>query len=386
MASFEGGRILNLVKIRTVFLIVSLSVVVLFASLVMAGRDRRDDLYRALGNLAQVVHLIHTRYVDPVNLGALGEGLDAGLVEPADSRAAVLDDAEVAAYRTMLNDPPPFGIVLGLRLGTAAVRQALPGSPAASAGLKEWEILEKVQGLPTRGMPLWRVRLLLAAHAKAGKNITMTVFGRNIEEHRQVELSPTVWHPTVATSSEHDGIQVVTITSLPAGAAKKVAVLVGHGPLILDLRHLVWGHEDEAIAVADLFASHGVLGVWKGRRAGSETFEAHPAHRSTVRPVVLVGPDTEGVGEVLAAALNRSGCTVVGTPTAAHADHMMLIHEKGLNLLLPVGHWLTSRDQPIDTDGVVIDEKVKLEGVKKGTDPVLDRGLEIARGHHAKAA
>ena len=373
-------------KIRTVFLIVSVTVVVLFASLVMAGRSRRDDLYRALGNLAQVVHLIHTRYVDPVNLGALGEGLDAGLVESADPRAAVLDDAEVKAYRTLLKDPPPFGIVLGLRLGTAAVRQALPGSPAAAAGLKEWEILEEVQGLPTRGMPLWRVRLLLASHAKDGQTITMTVFGRNIEKRRQVKLSPTLWRPVVATSSEREGVEIVTVTSLLAGAAPKIAALVGHGPLILDLRHLVWGHEDQAMAVADLFASKGVLGIWKGRQAGSQRFDAHPSRSSAGKPVVLVGPDTEGVGEILAAALRRAGCSVVGTATGSHADHMMLIHEKGLNLLLPVGHWLTSTGRPIDTDGVVIDEKVQLEGAKKGTDPVLKRGLELARGRHGKAA
>ncbi|NOZ77808.1 MAG: hypothetical protein GXP48_01255 [Acidobacteria bacterium] len=373
-------------KIRTIFLVVSLTIVVLFASLVMAGRNRKDDLYRALGNLAQVVHLIHTRYVDPVNLGALGEGLDAGLVESADPRAAVLDDSEVAAYQTLLKNPPPFGIVLGLRLGTAAVRQALPGSPAAEAGLKEWEILEEVQGLPTRGMPLWRVRLLLASHVKAGKKIEMTVFGRNIEKHRKVELTPAPWSPSVATSSMDDGVQVVTITSLPRGAAGKIRAILGHGPLVLDLRHLVWGREDQAIAVADFFTSQGVLGIWKGRRAGSTTFQAHPAALPVERPIVLVGGDTEGVGEILAAALNRAGCTVVGTPTEAHADHMMLIREKGLTLLLPVSRWLASNGKPIDADGVVIDEKVDLAGAKKGSDPVLDRGLKLARGIRAKAA
>ncbi len=388
MAPAQGGRVLSLKRIRIVFLASSLVVVVLAASLVVAGRSRKDDLYRALGNLAQVVHLIHTQYVDPVNLGALGEGLDAGLVESVDTRAAVLDDAEVERYKRLVEEPPAFGIVLGLRLGTAAARQVLPGSPAAGAGLKEWEILEKVDGLPTRGMPLWRVRLLFARHVATKKPLELTVFGQNVEKRRQVKVAVARWRPEVVKSQERDGVRVLKIESLPRGAAEAIRNAAGTGPLILDLRHLVWGREDEVFKMADLFAASGTLGVWRGRRAGEKSFAAHAgALPLAAKPVVLVGDDTEGVGEILAAALNRAGCTVIGMPTEGAAEHLSFVHENGLNLLLPVGRWLRSDGKPIDDNGVLLDEEVKVTGEEAaGADPILERGLQLARGAHAKAA
>lgn len=373
-------------RTRTVLVASSLALVLLLSGLVVAGRARKDDLYRALGNLAQVVHLINSQYVDRVNLQALGEGLDAGLVESVDARAAVLDEAQVRTYQEMLKASPPYGLVLGLRLGSAAVRQALPGSPSAAAGLKPWEILEKVEKLPTRGQPLWQVRLLLWERSHAGQPIHLTVVGSHVEKRREVDIAGGAWKPEIVVSDDRDGIRVVTIKTLPSGAAARIGETLGNGPVVLDLRHLVWGEESVAIQVADLFASSGPLAVWKGRRAGSRTFAASSASAHRPLPVVLVGSDTEGVGEVLAAALKRVGCTLVGTPTLGRAEHMMLVRDGDLNLWLPVAHWLGADGKPISDRGVVPDEKVKVAGAKEGTDPVLDRGLEVARGVHAKAA
>ena len=142
-----------MMRVRTVFLSVSVVVVLLFAGALAASRSSRDGLFRALGNLAEVVHLVETEYVDNLNQEALSLSLDAGLVESQDPWAAVLPADRIDDYLEFVESPPPFGLVLVSRLGSAAVRYVLSGSPAEEAGLQPWEVIERVEGVISRGRP-----------------------------------------------------------------------------------------------------------------------------------------------------------------------------------------------------------------------------------------
>ena len=62
MVAAERGVVLNMKRTRTVFLSISIGVVLLFAGVLMANRNSQDVLFRALGNLAEVVHLVAVSY------------------------------------------------------------------------------------------------------------------------------------------------------------------------------------------------------------------------------------------------------------------------------------------------------------------------------------
>jgi carboxyl-terminal processing protease len=285
----------------------------------------------------------------------------------------------VEAYEEFTRSRPPFGLVLASRLSSAAVRHIVPGSPAAMAGLEDWEVIEQVDGVNTRGQPLWRLRLDLQEREINGQSVTVTLMDRGVEERREVVLVPTEWDLSPALAEERDGALVVRIDNLPDGASEEIAKLIDPDrSLVLDLRELVWGVEDEAIAVADLFVDGGVLGGWRGRRAGSQVFEATTGTVVSEPPVVMIGPNTEGVGEILAAALQRSEATVIGHRSVGHAPHMRVVNDGDLALWLPVGQWLRPDDDPIKGNGIEPDEVVELtEGEDEDTDPTLDRALEI---------
>ncbi len=369
-----------MMKTRLVFLSTSVMMVILFTGMIVASRETKEDLFRALGNLAEVIHLVRNEYVDELNTEALELSLDAGIVESVDQAAAVLPETEVEAYQSFSQSPPPFGLVLASRLSSAAVRHVMTDSPADDAGIEQWEVIERVEGVNTRGRPLWQVRLELARREQGDQTVSLTVMDRDVEERREVVLSPTDWEPTSVSTQARGETLVLQIDSLPAGTVAQVADRVQpEWGLVLDLRKLVWGVEDEAIAVADLFVSEGVLGGWRGRRAGAQTFEATEGALVSNPPVVVIGHDTEGVGEILAAALQRSGATVVGHRSAGHAPHMRIVRDGGINLWLPVGLWLRGDDEPIDGNGVVPDEVVETTaGADEGLDPVLDRAIELA--------
>ena len=101
-----------MMRTRLVFLTTSVMVVVLFTGMIVASRETKEDLFKALGNLAEVIHLVRNEYVDELNTEALQLSLDAGIVESVDQAAAVLPESEVEAYQSLNESPPPFGLVL----------------------------------------------------------------------------------------------------------------------------------------------------------------------------------------------------------------------------------------------------------------------------------
>lgn len=376
-----------MMRTRTVFLAVSVVVVLLSAGVLLANRNSQDALFRALGNLAEVVHLVETEYVDELNQEALKLSLDAGLVESLDRSAAVLPPDRVNEYLEFVESSPPFGLGLSSRLGSAAVQFVFPGSPAEAAGLDTWEVIELVDGINSRGRPLWQIRLDLMARENKGEAVRLTVFDREVDKRREVVLEPLEWTLRPATAELRDEAIVIHVEALPEGAVEAVVeLIIDDRPLILDLREMRWGLEDEAVALADVFIDDGVLGAWKGRRAGARTYSATAGTVQRELPIVLVGPETNGAGEVLAAALQRHGAVVVGAATAGHAPYMSLVRDGEVSVWMPVGEWLRKDETPINGNGVEPDELVEAAEPDDGVDPVLARALEILSLELEKAA
>jgi carboxyl-terminal processing protease len=286
----------------------------------------------------------------------------------------------------MSSGPPPYGLGLSLRLGSAAVRSVFPGSPADDAGLETWEVIEKIDGVYTRGRPLWQIALELNDRWADGDTVTLTVVDRQVDARRELALVPGEWQHGNARHEDLTDARLVRIDSLAAGAAEEIGAMVEtDAPLVLDLRGLVWGLEHEAIAVADLFIEEGVLARWRGRQAEGLTVEATEGAQGSL-PIVLIDRETEGAGEVLAAALQRSGALLVGQQTMGHAPHMDVVHRGELSLWIPVGRWLDPADEPINGDGLIPNEEVDDPDEDDDGDPILDRALGLLRAAAEQAA
>ena len=282
------------------------------------------------------------------------------------------------AYGEFLEAEPPFGLMVAGRLGSAAVRHVVPGSPAAVADLNAWDVIEQIDGVYTRGRPLWQVRLGLREQLLAEEPVVLTVVDRTMEDRREVTLNPQTWVAEPIVLEDRNDVRIITVQSLPSGAAAQIeSALAWDGPVVVDLRKLVWGRPVEALAVADLFAADGVLGAWKGRRAGAKEYRAEASTVASTLPVTLVGYDTEFAGEILADALRRLGAQLVGQATAGHAPHMRLIKAGDVHLWMPVARWLRADGEIIDGNGIEPDEVIEPGEEGSTDDPVLERAMEI---------
>jgi carboxyl-terminal processing protease len=308
-------------------------------------------------------------------------------VEPLNRSAAVLPADRVGDYLEFVESPPPYGLGLASRLGSAAVQYVFPDSPAEAAGLQTWEVIEQVEGVNSRGRPLWQIRLELMDRERMDEPVHLTVFDRDVDERRDVVIEPLEWTLRPVTADERDEVTVIQIKAVSEDAVEAVASLTPkQGPVILDLRQLRWGLERETMALADSFISAGRLGEWKGRRAGSRSYTADEGVITESMPVVLVSPHTEGVGEILAAALQGAGAVVVGQKTLGHAPYMSLVRDGDVAVWMPVGQWLRADDETINGKGIEPDEVVEAADGDGDGDPVLERALEILSQSLAKAA
>jgi C-terminal processing protease CtpA/Prc len=373
-------------RTRVLFMSASLAVVLLFSGVLLANRSNQDVLFRALGNLAEVVHLVETEYVDELNQEALALSLDAGLVEPLNRSAAVLPVDRIGDYLEFVESPPPYGLGLTSRLGSAAVHYVFPGSPAEAAGLQTWEVIELVEGVNSRGRPLWQIRLEFQARERLGEPVRLTVVDREVDERREVVIEPMEWALQPATVEERDEVTIIQIEAVSQDAVDKVvSMMPENGPVILDLRELRWGLEADTITLADSFVGEGRLGAWRGRKAGSRTYDATDKVITGTMPVVLVGPHTEGVGEILAAALQGAGAVLVGQKTVGHAPYMSLVRDGDVAVWMPVGQWIRPDDETINGNGIEPTEVVEATGDDEN-DPVLERALEVLSQDLEKAA
>jgi hypothetical protein len=287
-------------------LTVSLAVVMLFSGVLLANRSNQDVLFRALGNLAEVVHLVETEYVDELNQEALALSLDAGLVEPLNRSAAVLPVDRIGDYLEFVESPPPYGVGLASRLGSAAVQYVFPGSPAEAAGLQTWEVIELVEGVNSRGRPLWQIRLELKDHEKRGEPVRLTVFDREVDERREVVLEPLEWTLRPATAEERDGVTIIEVEAVPEDAVDAIASMTPkQGQVVLDLRKLRWGLETETIALADVVVAFDharrVLQVIAPVRPGGAPERAYDAALARIDGYLKridEGPRGAGLGAV----------------------------------------------------------------------------------------
>lgn len=376
-------------RFRIIFLSISVVGLLLIAGILWAGlkNDGGEDLFRSLGILTEVVHLVENNYVDELNPETLASSLDAGLVEGVDVWASVVPADEAKEFRLMQASAPAYGLLLSSRLGSAAIRSTMKASPAELAGLKPWEVIEKLDGVYTRGRPLRQIRLELSRKFREGSTVHLRVVDRLVDEKRDVELAATPWKIDAFDFDDRDGVSILKIHSLQKGTVRKILdEQTGDGPLIVDLRDVIWGDEGEAAAFIDLFTDEGILAQWKGRRAGEKSYDATSFLRFHEAPVVIISLETEDIGEIVADGLRRAGATLIGEKSIGHAPHMEYVDGGDFELYMPVGQWLRADGEKINRNGIEPDEKIGRpeEGVEG--DPVLDRALEIAVGMKEKEA
>src|SRR5215831_21077285 len=141
---------------RLLVLLISTPLIVLVVVGGVLGRAMApQDSYAPLKTFDEVVNLILSNYVEPVDPDKIMHGAMRGLAEGLDPDSAWLTADEVAV--AMKHGAEPKGVV-GIELTRQYYLRIVAtrdGSPAAKAGLRTGDYVRAIGEMPTRDMTVW---------------------------------------------------------------------------------------------------------------------------------------------------------------------------------------------------------------------------------------
>jgi carboxyl-terminal processing protease len=350
----------------------------------------REDTYQHLKIFDDVVSLISSNYVEPVNLDKVMRGAMNGLADSLDADSAYLTPDEVRQVEagTALA-PAEVGLEL-TRQYYLRIISARENSPAAKAGLRTGDYVRAINDLPTRDMSVWEgVRALRGA---PGSKVKLTVFRGNQADPHDVELTREALPLADVTGRiASTGVGYIRVQSIGARTLDQVKTQIadltkaGASKLVVDVRRTSTGTYDQGIALARLFVAKGTLAMREAKGAPSrEMIVSNAGDGAVTAPVVLlVDTGTSGAAEVFAAALaGNQRADLVGEHTIGRAGIQRLIKlPDGSGLWLTTTRYLTPAGTPLHEKGLTPTVGIDIPDVEFGQpapagDPALDKAIE----------
>ncbi len=394
-------------RLRTI--VISLSTLVaalLLMGAVLARNASNEGAYRELSVYTDVLSRIKSDYVEEPDLKSVTLGAINGLLESVDPFASYLNADQ---YKEYLKNKDAYkgsvGLILSKRFGYVGVVDAIPGSPAAKAGLTTGDMIESIRGIATRDMPLAYASLLL--EGKPGTAVEVSILAMRHPEPKKISLTrAAVQYPRVTEKIMADQVGYIQVPAILPGTANEVASAVknlekqGARKLILDLRYCGTGTPEEGIALANLFQDKGLVAYVQGQRYQRRDFQADPAKAITRLPVVvLTNRGTAGGSEVAAAALlDSKRAEVVGERSYGDAAvRQAITMDDGGAIILSVAKYYSPSGKAIQDVGVTptvqvseaepladLDEEENPSEAepapeKPGEDPILKKGIEVIK-------
>ncbi len=355
---------------RAKFLVVVSStflVLLLLLGTVLGKGTSPDSPYRHLAVYTEVLSRIKSEYVEEPDLKSVTLGALNGLLESIDPFASYLNADQ---YKEYLKHSDAYkgevGLILSKRFGYIGVVSAVPGSPAAKAGLTTGDILETINAVATRDMPLAYANLLLRGNQ--GTTIDITVLRRQPEPQKMTLTRAVLNPPPVISKIMPNDVGYIRPETLNTARVQQVAAdlreLQGKGAkkLVLDLRQCAVGEPEDGVALADLFLEQGLVTYLQGQRFARQDFKADPSKVVWKLPVVvLTNRGTADAAEIAAAALeDNHRAQVVGERTYGDASlRRAITMDDGGAIILSVAKYYSPGGKAIQDTGVTPGEVVQ---------------------------
>lgn len=373
----------------------------------LRGGGTSDATYTHIQVYSEVLSRIQTQYVEAPDMKAVTLGGITGMLEAIDPYASYLDADQYKQYvASRSKKAASVGLILSKRYDSVAIVDAVPGSPADKAGLSTNDIIESINNVATRLMPLAFAEILL--EGEPGTTVELSVLRTMRSDPQKITLTRApIQIPGVSARLIPDAggpiglISTVTVDAASVKAiAQKVADLNQQGAkrFILDLRHSCEGTPEDGVTLANLFMDKGLIGYTKGLKMPRQDFQAVASRQITNKPlVVLTNRATAGGAEIAAAALLESKrAEVVGERTYGDAAIRKAVNlDDGSAVILSVAKFYGPDDKAIQDNAVVpstpqleaeVQPEVDVDATdvpppptKNGPDLILEKGEEVVR-------
>jgi carboxyl-terminal processing protease len=300
---------------RTVF-VLSLGLLVVliggeFGLRAVRAGSNEDGAYKQMQVYAEVLKKVQTDYVTEPSINDVTAGALHGLLDTLDADSSYLSPTEYKIYKDHSADSnAQLGLTVSKRYGYAVVVSVTPGSPAEKEHFSDGDAIESIGSQSTRELSLAMIKLLL--EGKPGSQVTLSVIRPRKADPEKITMTrAAVTAPALSEQMyESSSILYLKPSSLSPARVDEIATHVkamaknGNKKILLDLRDVTDGQEDQGLRLANLFLKQGTMATLSGQKFASQTFTADPTHFLTDAPLaVLINRGTAGAAELAAAAL-----------------------------------------------------------------------------------
>jgi carboxyl-terminal processing protease len=351
---------------RAVFGVSILLVALVFLGGLGPSRVRADSnpdgAYPEMEVYSEVLKKVQTDYVSDPNMTKVTVGALHGLLESLDPDSSYLTPDEYTAYKQHPNEgTAQVGLNISKRFGYATVVSVEPGSPAEKEGIEDGDIVEAIEGHSTREMSLVMIRLLL--DGKPGTSVSFSLVRPRKAEPDKITLTRTVLPAPPLGTTEYESSSILYLKPVVLNKERvneiagrlKAMQKNGNKKILLDLRDVAEGDEEQGVRLANFFLESGTIATLSGQKYNYEAFNADTSKFITGAPlVILVNHGTSGPGEIVAAAvLDNKRADVVGDRTFGEGSVQKTMElPDGAALILSVAKYSSPLGKKIQDEAV----------------------------------
>ncbi len=261
-----------------------------------------------------------------------------------------------------------LGFVIQMKEGNLTVVRVLPKTPAAKAGIRKDDTIQKIAEESTVNMDLNEAVSKL--RGPVDSKVVITVDRKSWEKPQVMALvRATISIDSVQSKLLAQNVGYIRLINFQGNTtrdlqstlnqlAKEAEPAGGMKGVVLDLRGNPGGLLEQAIQVSDMFLSQGTIVATVGLSDKlREEKRAHPDEGDNLYPVVvLVNAGSASASEIVAGALkNLNRAVIVGRQTFGKGSVQVLYEMDDMALKLTIAKYLTPGDVSIQETGIVPD-------------------------------
>lgn len=379
--------------------ILFITIAMCFAKPSLAKTDIEDPIYKYLQIYTKVLHLVMTKYVDPVEGRGLVYGSIQGMLTKLDPYSVFLTPEDLAEMkRDTSGQFGGIGIEVSLADGEIHVIAPIEGGPADKAGIFPGDKIIKINSDWVKDLTLTEaVRRL---RGRRGSHVRLTIdrsgdivdFKLTREEVKQVAIKSNMIDQNILY------LRIAQFQKRTAQDSRKVIQeaidqTTGLKGMILDLRNNPGGLLEEAIAFSELFVKEGNIVFTIDREGNKKIEKAHALNTFDLLPiVVLINKGTASASEIVTGAFqDYQMALVVGDKSYGKGSVQSVIElPDGSGVKLTVAKYYTPKGRVIQEKGIQPDLPVAFDmakmkyPVKEEDDKVLQEGKRLVLKLHKR--
>ena len=351
-------------------------------------QNNKSATEASLSKLSSLESIIDLYYLDKVDNKKLEEGIYKGLFSGLDDPYSVYYTAD--EYAKLQEDIDGVFVGMGAYVsqntetGIIIVTKAFDNSPAKKAGIKDGDIIYKVEDKEVTGEDVDKVVSMIKG--KENTKVKLTIYRQYEKKYIDVEITRAkVEVPSIEAKmlNKKKGIAYIQIVEFQENTYKQFASAIeklkkqGMKSVIFDVRNNPGGRYDIVCQILDDLLPEGTLVSTKDKY-GKEEKQTSDAKALNMLMVVIQNENSASASEIFAGAIQdfKAG-TIIGTRSFGKGivQQMWPLND-GSAIKLTVEKYYTPSGKNIHGKGITPNVEVKAS-TKGNKDVQLNKAIEI---------